>query len=536
MARILLLADSNFVNNIGEFRGRKIRDLEVKSCQSRKEAMAELNSVEEGIVVISCLDMLAADVAKNARNEADNAVEFYYNQLLFSLVNMVDNANGKLAIGVVAPLFWSGHSEPVKRSMSHAFKTFRKTPLTNIWFTEFWKDINAGVDGTHLTSLSSIQYIQHIFSFIQNLGQWSGIGPVVLEGEGTSPVRASAPVPTTSWADENPASRDPDAVVRLNPPEESSPARTTSMVSLSMLSSSFNQPLRQPPPVRNPTADRLMRIAHEPVPRVNFSVPPPGFGRGQIQEQDSWRSSDVNSSLARIERRLGRLEAMSFFDNVMMAGLQEEQDAEANRASLSKVTMVGVPMPSLQGLNELEKIEAIKAKAAEIVDLIKEEGQTYKVVFVRHRNQQVRGLVNGVLEVRFEDDKQAANLRASFVKKQKEKDENLPAKLNITPVVRVATRVRVEILHSVANLLQRHDHSIVRAMCLQYIPKPVIKIVRKSFAGNEYTRTMTFIEAVCWVEENGYSGTINLSKAYERAGASFRGTMTQTFVLLHSTS
>ena len=108
--------------------------------------------------------------------------------------------------------------------------------------------------------------------------------------------------------------------------------------------------------------------------------------------------------------------------------------------------------------------------------------------------------------------------------------------MNVAPVVRVATRVRIEILHSVANLLQRYDHTIIKSMCLQYIPKPVIKIVRRSVSGTEYVRTMTFIEAVCWVEENGLSNSINLSKAYERAGSRFRGTLTQTFVLLSSTS
>ena len=71
-----------------------------------------------------------------------------------------------------------------------------------------------------------------------------------------------------------------------------------------------------------------------------------------------------------------------------------------------------------------------------------------------------------MLEVKFESEQQASNFRADFVKKQKDKDPNLPAKMNVAPVVRLATRVRVEILHSVANLLQRHDSTIIRAMCL----------------------------------------------------------------------
>ena len=70
MSKILLVTDSNFVNNINEFRGRKISNLEVKSCQTRRLALQELAGPEEGIVVIACLDMIAADVANNVKDIA----------------------------------------------------------------------------------------------------------------------------------------------------------------------------------------------------------------------------------------------------------------------------------------------------------------------------------------------------------------------------------------------------------------------------------------------------------------------------------
>ena len=104
--------------------------------------------------------------------------------------------------------------------------------------------------------------------------------------------------------------------------------------------------------------------------------------------------------------------------------------------------------------------------------------------------------------------------------------------MNITPVVRLATRVRIEMMHSIANTIKRHDQTVVLAMCLQYIPKPVIKVVRKSMSGSESVQTMTFIKAVCWVKENELMRVVDLSKAYERAGATFNRVLTQTFVLL----
>ena len=247
-----------------------------------------------------------------------------------------------------------------------------------------------------------------------------------------------------------------------------------------------------------------------------------------------WCSQDVLENQTRIERRIGSLEAKNFYDNVMMAGLKEEQDAEANKAMLNKVVLSKVSLPDMQGLNEEGRIRVIKDRINEIIDDVKTEGKQYKVLFVRHLNRLVRGQKKGVIEVRLESATQAAEFRADFVKKQKESEEERSTRMNINPVVRVATRVRIEILHSLVDLLKRHDPTINRAMCLQYIPKPVIKIIRKSAAGTEAVTTMTFIEAVCWVKLNNYEGTIKLSRAYERAGSAFRGTMAQNFVIMHS--
>ena len=55
MARLLLFADSNFLNNIGDFPGRKIKNLEVRSCKSKKELISELTGINQGVVVVACL-------------------------------------------------------------------------------------------------------------------------------------------------------------------------------------------------------------------------------------------------------------------------------------------------------------------------------------------------------------------------------------------------------------------------------------------------------------------------------------------------
>ena len=133
-----------------------------------------------------------------------------------------------------------------------------------------------------------------------------------------------------------------------------------------------------------------------------------------------------------------------------------------------------------------------------------------------------------VIEVKLKDEKQTKDLRAEFVKKRKSLDD----KINITPVVRLTTRVRVEMMHNIAVEIKRRDPTVTKALCLQYVPKPVIKVMRKSYSGLEVARTMSFIEAVCWVKENfGLLNSIDFSKARERAGSSCKGTMAQHFVL-----
>ena len=332
----------------------------------------------------------------------------------------------------------------------------------------------------------------------------------------------------SNWAEEAMDSQQQEAsVVNLGPPEEDSVIRSVSR-STTMLSASLLQPPAQlslPHHQFDDTQARLMRLAALP----DLSMPPPdanGFG---IQYQAP-NLAHLNHSMIKIERRVGRIEAQSFYNHLMMAMLKEEQDTEANRAMLNKVTFSGVVIDGLSKMDDPTKIKAMRDKIMAIVELLKdsENELDLELIFVRHLNNQIRGQKSAVIEARFADAKQTKQLRAVFVKKQK----SLPEKINITPVVRVSTRVRIEMMHSIAFLLKRHDRTVANAMCIQFIPKPIIKVNYNSSAGAEVARSMSFIEAVCWVKEKGLLNMVDLKKARERAGASFRGTLAQHFVLM----
>ena len=514
MSRVLLLADSNFVNNIGEFSGRKIKNLEVKSCQSRKAVMSGLAEVEEGIVIVSCLDTIAANIVKTTPEGAENAVEVYYNQLIYKLIDRADEADGKLAYGVMAPLFWNSIPEEVRRVMNHVYKLLKKTPIKNVLISDPFKNVWARADGTHVTRISSQYYIRQIQDFMVKVEEASAIKCLEFE-----------PLPEVAdggvdWAEDgaNVVAMDEEAVSILSAPGEEvvSPARTTTMMSESIL---------LPPRLVLSTDETQRRLLNLANPLPDMTVPPPSAGAAAAQLPDNGAIS-----LFGLSRRLGVLESKVFYNNLMTASLKEELDTEANKAMLNKVTVAGVVIPGIENLKDTDKIAAMKAKVAELIELLKEEDQEYEVQFVRHLNNQVRGQKSSVLEVRFASPKQAMAFRAEFAKKQK--TVTLPDKVNITPVVRLATRVRIEMMHSIANAIKRYDTSVVRALCLQYIPKPVIKVVRKSAMGQEFSRTMSFIEAVSWVKENHLQQSIDFNKARERAGVSQRSTLAQHFVLL----
>ena len=487
--------------------------------------MSELAVAEDGIVVVSCLDMVAADIVRSTPNDADRAIEIYYNQLLLRLVDKVDEADGKLAIGVVAPLFWTSLPKEVRRSMHHTYKLMMNSPLQNIWFTEYLKDVKAGADGTHLTRRSARHYIQHIHDLFSLISTKSGIGSLVFEQLEQGQQAGNSAM---DWSEE--VGTDEEAVTTLGPLEDEEdappPTRTTTMLSASLLRPPSRQETMLPPEVSGTrigdTQARLMRLAN-PASFPDLTVPPPIFSSGG----HPYRVSE-SPTLASLARRVGALESTTFHNNVMMAALKEDQDAEANKAMLNRITFSAVMIEGLQAMSEADKVKAMKEKVMEIVNSIKDPEQTFELLFVKHLNNQIRGQRSAVIEAKFANATQAQNIRKKFVEKHKE----LGLKINVTPVVRVATRVRVEMMHSIANLLLKKDATVTKAMCVQFIPKPVIKVMRKNAGGTEISRTMSFTEAVCWIRAQGLENALDLSKARARLGASFRGTVAQHFVLM----
>ena len=513
--------------------------------------MNEINLVEDGIVVIACLDMVAADIARStsASSSPDRAVEVYLAHLHHKLIDKVDEADGKLVFGVVAPIYWSTHPTEVKRALRHAYECMKHLTVEKIWFSDPTFGINAGADGVHLTQRSAQKYIELVQNLFIKVADESRLGPLTL-----SEYRSTQEGTSSS----EPMEEDPDAVVSLVPPIVACEAieRQVSFMSASIIRS-MSPGNRQ----HSASQDRLMAMA---TPLPDLSLPPPSarttltrpdqaswINQSEDDSQSRQQEFDVRASVNRIERKMGMIEAKSFHDDLMMALLKEAQDTEANKALLNKVTITGVYLPDMTRLSVQERIKTMKDKIESIVNCIKDDGQEFELKFVKHLNKHILGQKRAVIEVKFGTVQQATDFRMQFIKKRKEVEALEPNedggrtsarnsettalrnRMNVAPAVRLATRVRVEIMNSIAVQMKKQDPTIVAAYCLQFIPKPVIKVVRKNQAGTELIRNISFIEAICWTKEQGLTDKIDLRKAYDRAGSSFRNLLSQHFVVMN---
>ena len=188
---------------------------------------------------------------------------------------------------VIAPMFWTSIPLPVRRSMSHTYKLMKLAPLSGIRFTDFMK-VKAGADGTHLTRNSASHYIKQVQDLFGQIGESTGIGPVVfLEPEppaqgATAAATSAAP---TDWSEEV-SMEDEDAVHLLEAPEEEdgpAPTRTARMLSASILLPPSRQVTTLIPGIATvggmsmgETQARLMRLAAPAqAPAPDFTIPPP---------------------------------------------------------------------------------------------------------------------------------------------------------------------------------------------------------------------------------------------------------------------
>ena len=227
-----------------------------------------------------------------------------------------------------------------------------------------------------------------------------------------------------------------------------------------------------------------------------------------------------------IKDRMDRLEAAfrtrNISDNLVMARLREELDAGANKVKEDRVVINGLVCKEALPTEIRAKTEVLREIAMKVFNFLIPDFRG-KITFISQGKSASTPLP--MVEARLDKVEFALAIRKAFAEKSKSKlltgDYE---KLFITNSVNLATRVRIDILKSIAQKVNS-DH--VRAYVVGFISRPVMH-VRKVSAGSQ--KTLTFVDAIM-----SYGNLIrpaDLASAYKRAGVAFDGQLQQNFVIM----
>jgi hypothetical protein len=234
---------------------------------------------------------------------------------------------------------------------------------------------------------------------------------------------------------------------------------------------------------------------------------------------------DLEGRLARLEEESTRQREAEFSNNLMFARIREEIDFGTNKAKEDRVVMTGLTSKTPMPAESRAKIDFLKKLAMEIFQKLI-PGFEGTIMYVSQGKQTSDQLP--MVEVRLEKLEHAVAIRRAFAEKRKSKD--LPKdldKLFVSNCVNLATRVRIDIMKSIARKVTGKDDL---AYVAGFISRPMMHI-RKAGTNQRPVKSFNFIDTI-----NRYGRLVaksDLESAYARAGKAFLGQMRQNFVVLH---
>ena len=255
--------------------------------------------------------------------------------------------------------------------------------------------------------------------------------------------------------------------------------------------------------------------------------------RGQPVQPAQPRTVSVAREL---HERISALEEKSFQDNLMFARQQEELDTIANEKSEDRVIFTGVFIEGFFRLPNDEKIQRMRIQAQNLVDRVMGNEEA-RIEYVNQVNKAAKsGPVT--MNARFNSRDAAKQFRAKFARTMKEhnKDGTMPNEfrgINVLPAQRLSTRVRIDILRSIADYISEETDANVKAYVIAHIPRPILK-VEIFKGGSTYIRSLNFTEAIEYtrIHHDRSLRCLQLHQAYARAGSAFKGNIQQYFVVL----
>jgi hypothetical protein len=235
-----------------------------------------------------------------------------------------------------------------------------------------------------------------------------------------------------------------------------------------------------------------------------------------------------------LEKRLTDLEfaykkqvEINFANNLIIAWTREDLDSNSNRSKEDRVVMTGLKSSTVMLVENRARIEWLKKLAMKIFQELV-PGFPGKILYLSQGKAMDRFLP--MIKVKIDCVAHAVAVRRAFAIKRKEKTLSPELEtLFVTNCVNLATRVRIDILKSLARKISdKKDLAYVSG----FISRPMMHIKKVGAPANvRPMKSFTYIDAIS--RFGNLLASSDLTTAYDRAGVAFRGQLSQNFVVLN---
>ncbi len=215
-------------------------------------------------------------------------------------------------------------------------------------------------------------------------------------------------------------------------------------------------------------------------------------------------------------------------DDLIFARLKEESDADLNKSREDRVVITGLPPPSLSVTSHSAKKEHYSGVVSRLVTLACAAADPLpKVLDVYINLRKDRG--QPLIEARLDSVSGAQLFRREGAKLAKAEQAEF-ATLFFANSVTQSTRVRIEVLKALAKKLTTPTEN---AYVQGFISKPMLQYrVKEGFqsSADGIGRGYSYVDAIS--KFGTKLSDRDLTVAYTRAGTTFRGAMSQYFVVM----
>ncbi len=215
-----------------------------------------------------------------------------------------------------------------------------------------------------------------------------------------------------------------------------------------------------------------------------------------------------------------------FNDNLLFARMREEIDTAANKLKEDGIVMTGLTSSIPAPADREKKNTWLRGVVIETIRKFKPDFNG-KIGFINQGKNNGRDIP--MVEAKLESVEVATAVRKAFAEKRKEGDGKAMGRLYVANAVSLSTRVRIDILKSIAKkVLNDKDSGHVAA----YSSRPILHVKSRTGA-NASNRACMFIDAVIKFGEG--LRFEDLDEAYKKEGGALRGQLELHFVVLRET-